>query len=90
MRLKLSAAAIAFVLAAVPVTEALAASCLDLWYERNAIYDENGYCFATDLAQEYFDNDDCWTKHPVFQPCGAAPDRRCTRAEEKRRHCKVN
>ena len=45
---------------------AVAQSCFDLWYERNSIYDENGYCFSTELAQEYFDNDDCWTKRPKF------------------------
>ena len=26
-----------------------AASCYDLWYERNLIYAENGYCFSTAL-----------------------------------------
>ena len=40
--------------------------CFDLWYERNSIYDDNGYCFKTALAKEYFDNSDCWTKKPKF------------------------
>ena len=29
---------------------AMAASCYDLWYARNAIYDDNGYCFSTELG----------------------------------------
>ncbi|MDB5524452.1 MAG: hypothetical protein JWM58_2215 [Rhizobium sp.] len=45
----------------VSVQPALAASCYDLWYERNAIYNDNGYCFSTQLGQETFDNSDCYT-----------------------------
>ncbi|MBI4922066.1 MAG: YARHG domain-containing protein [Devosia nanyangense] len=74
--------------AALPGT-AMAASCFDLWYERNAIYDDNGYCFRTDLALEYFDNDDCWTRHPIF----SRAEQRAIDAivyEEKRRGCHVN
>jgi hypothetical protein len=67
---------------------AMAASCFDLWYERNQIYDDNGYCFKSDLALEYFDNDDCWTRHPHFTK---SEQRRIDDivAEEKRRHCDV-
>lgn len=68
---------------------AVAQSCFDLWYERNSIYDENGYCFSTALAQEYFDNDDCWTKKPKF----SRSERRQIEAikeEEEDRGCKVN
>jgi hypothetical protein len=29
-------------------------SCEDLWYARNSIYAEKGYCFKTDRAREVF------------------------------------
>jgi hypothetical protein len=38
-------------------------SCENLWFVRNRIYDENGYCFKTDRAREQFDNSDCWVKN---------------------------
>lgn len=71
------------------VPAATAASCWDLWYERNAIYNNNGYCFSTPLGQQTFDNSDCWTKTPSLSP---SEQRRVARikAEEKRRGCKVN
>jgi len=34
--------------------------CNDLWYVRNRIYDENGYCFRTSRGRANFDNSDCW------------------------------
>jgi hypothetical protein len=37
-------------------------SCENLWYVRNKIYDENGYCFRTDRARDAFDNSDCWVR----------------------------
>lgn len=37
-------------------------SCENLWYVRNRIYDENGYCFRTERAREAFDNSDCWVR----------------------------
>jgi hypothetical protein len=37
-------------------------ACENLWHVRNRIYDENGYCFATDRGREAFDNSDCWVK----------------------------
>jgi hypothetical protein len=68
---------------------ARAESCYDLWYQRNAIYDARGFCFDTQLGQETFDNSDCWTKTPKLT---RAEQRRVDeiRAEERRRHCKVN
>ncbi len=35
-------------------------SCENLWYVRNRIYDENGYCFQTARGRHAFDNSDCW------------------------------
>lgn len=68
---------------------ASAASCWDLWYERNAIYDQNGFCFSTDLGKRTFNNADCWTKDPVLSQ---REQRRVAqiKAEERRRGCKVN
>ncbi|KJS13498.1 MAG: hypothetical protein VR78_11300 [Hoeflea sp. BRH_c9] len=68
---------------------ASAASCWDLWYERNAIYDDNGFCFSTDLGKRTFDNSDCWTRNPRLSQWES---RRVAeiKAEERRRGCKVN
>ena len=53
--------------------QAMAASCYDLWYERNEIFDRNGYCFSTQLGRDTFDNSDCYTDYPDF-----------TRSEQRR------
>ncbi|MBC7283769.1 YARHG domain-containing protein [Hoeflea sp.] len=68
---------------------ASAASCWDLWYERNAIYDDNGFCFSSNLGKRTFDNSDCWTKTPQLSQW---EQRRVAeiKAEERRRGCKVN
>ena len=61
MTIRLFAATAATAIALIAPGTALAAtSCFDLWYARNAIYDENGYCFSTERGREYFDNSDCW------------------------------
>ena len=88
MRKVLVAVAAARMFAAL-TSAAVAQSCFDLWYERNSIYDQNGYCFSTDLAQEYFDNDDCWTKRPKFS---RAEQRQieAIKEEEDDRGCRVN
>ncbi len=68
---------------------AQAASCYDLWYERNLIYAENGYCFSTSLGKRAFAGYNCWTKNPALS--GSEKQRVAQlRAEEKRRGCKVN
>ena len=36
-------------------------SCENLWVTRNTIYQENGYCFKTSRAIDYFGNDQCTT-----------------------------
>jgi hypothetical protein len=48
------------------VQPAFADVCYDLWYERNAIYDANGYCFNTRDGRRTFDNSDCYTDDPDF------------------------
>ncbi|KAB2853834.1 MAG: YARHG domain-containing protein [Sphingopyxis terrae] len=64
-------------------------SCYDLWYARNAIYDAKGYCFKTDLAQDVFDNSDCWTSSPKLTKKELAAIA-AIKAAEQARHCKVN
>lgn len=34
-------------------------SCDNLWYVRNSVYDDNGYCFRTKRAQMAFENAGC-------------------------------
>lgn len=48
------------------VQPAMADVCDDLWYERNAIYNDNGYCFNTSAGRRTFDNSDCYTDDPDF------------------------
>ena len=86
---RLCTAALAFGFLSALTGQSLAASCMDLWLERNQIYDDYGFCFSTEMGQDYFDNSDCWTEHPDF----SKKDQRkidAIRAEEKRRKCKVN
>jgi hypothetical protein len=88
MRLSLlsAATAIAFTIC---LTPASAASCYELWYERNQIYDENGFCFKSRLGMDTFDNSDCYTDNPKLSK---AERRRVNeiKAAEKAKRCKVN
>jgi YARHG domain len=68
---------------------AMASSCYDLWYARNAIYDDNGYCFSTDLGMETFDNDDCWTTHPHLSKWEQKQVAQI-QYQERIKHCHVN
>jgi len=34
-------------------------SCGDLWYQRNAIYARNGFCFKSDRGLRVFGNENC-------------------------------
>lgn len=38
-------------------------SCQNLWYVRNRIYDDHGYCFKTPKAIREFDNSDCYVRN---------------------------
>lgn len=73
----------------VSVQAAFADSCYDLWYERNEIFDANGFCFKSSLGKRVFDNSDCYTDEPELS---RAEQRRVDqiRREEKRLRCKVN
>jgi hypothetical protein len=88
MKLVISTALALGLLGVLP-SAAMATSCYDLWYARNAIYDDNGYCFSTELAQDTFDNSDCWTKHPHF----SKKEQKLINAiiyQEQQRYCHVN
>lgn len=64
---RLGSALVAFALVAAPVS-ASAASCEELWYARNAIYKEAGYCFRTARAIRAFGNAGC-----QYDNMGAVP-----------------
>ena len=90
MTIRLLAAAAATLVLSLPgVAMAAKPSCYDLWYARNAIYDAKGYCFKTELAQDVFDNDDCWTNAPKLTKKELALIE-AIKDEEEDRHCKVN
>jgi hypothetical protein len=76
----------AFAATAIP---AKAESCYDLWYARNVIFAENGYCFTSQLGKQTFSNYECWTSNPKLT---RAEQREIAaiKAEEKSRRCKVN
>jgi YARHG domain len=68
---------------------ARAESCYDLWYARNLIYAENGYCFKTALGKDTFSGYNCWTRNPALSNA----ERRevaSIKAEERSRGCRVN
>ena len=71
------------------VLPAAADSCADLWYARNLIYAQHGYCFSTTLGQRVFADYDCWTRNPVLEP-GERQRVAAIKAEERRLRCKVN
>lgn len=51
--------AVSFVVAMAALGPATAASCGDLWYARNSIYKEAGYCFNTPRGVRTFGNAGC-------------------------------
>lgn len=71
------------------LSPASAANCYDLWYERNQIFDDNGFCFQSRLGKDTFDNADCYTDNPQLS---RAEVRRVAqiKAQERRKSCKVN
>lgn len=60
--------------------------CSQLWYERNLIFHNHGFCFQTARAQRIFDTSQCRTSSPRLS---AAEDRRVQeiRALERRNGC---
>ena len=51
-------------MAATPVFADVENPCADLWFSRNAMLDQAGYCFSSRLGKALFDNADCTTKQP--------------------------
>lgn len=88
MRLFLMPATAALALT-VGLSPAMAESCYDLWYERNQIFDDNGFCFKTQLGKDTFDNSDCYTSNPSLS---RAEVRRVAqiKARERAKRCRVN
>jgi hypothetical protein len=41
-------------------------SCEELWYARNLIFHQNGFCFQTGRAQAAFDTRNCTTRAPTL------------------------
>ncbi len=39
-------------------------SCFNLWYARNLIFHQKGFCFQSDKAKQYFDTSRCTTRSP--------------------------
>ncbi|MEZ5775251.1 MAG: YARHG domain-containing protein [Hyphomicrobiaceae bacterium] len=94
-RMRLTAIAVGAVALAGLVAPSLASagsysgySCYDLWYARNQIYAENGYCFKTQLARQTF-GAGCF---PPYGRLSKWEARRVEqiRREERRRGCHVN
>ena len=68
---------------------AAAQSCYDLWYARNLIYAENGYCFSTSLGRRVVGNYPCWTRNPTLSRAERAQVD-AIRARERALGCTVN
>ena len=64
-------------------------SCGDLWYQRNAIYARNGYCFKTDRAIRVFGNQGCRFDNEADVPMSRAEREEVERirAAERRKGC---
>ncbi len=39
--------------------------CEELWFARNAMLNDAGYCFSTTLGRSLFNNADCTTRQPI-------------------------
>lgn len=64
--------------------------CADLWFSRNQLFNQAGYCFASALGASVFDNSDCTTKDvPEFEALDAKTIA-SIREEEARWSCKID
>jgi hypothetical protein len=64
-------------------------SCGDLWYQRNAIFARNGYCFKTDRALRVFGNENCryWAEGDVPMSRAERQEVEYIREVERRKGC---
>ena len=42
--------------------------CDELWFGRNLVFDQAGYCFGSPLGKAVFNNADCTTSSPEISP----------------------
>ncbi|MDZ7576061.1 MAG: caspase family protein [Pseudotabrizicola sp.] len=61
-------------------------SCFDLWYARNAIFAERGYCFTSAEGKKWFDNSQCHTSAPQLSSAETA-EVNAIKAREKAQGC---
>ncbi len=73
-----------------PTADRVAAStgdvCFNLWYERNSIFHDNGYCFGSAKGKANFSNEGCFTSTPDLDASEKARVDAIA-AEESRRGC---
>ena len=63
--------------------------CNDLWFTRNAIINQAGYCFGSNLGKALFDNSDCQGKSVTLSP-EAQQQVAQIQEMEKQGQCRVN
>ena len=63
--------------------------CYGLWYDRNLIFAEAGYCFKTPLARQIFADYPCWTSAPSLTRAQRAVVSEI-KSMERRLNCRVN
>ena len=56
--------------------------CEELWFARNAMLNEAGYCFTPPLGQSVFDNSDCTTRQPRIEDAVSAQISRIQQIEQ--------
>jgi hypothetical protein len=63
--------------------------CDELWGERNAVYDDAGYCFKTQRGIDAFDNSDCQYDNLADVPLSARQRAKVAeiQREERRNDC---
>jgi hypothetical protein len=89
--MKFTAIAIASLMLGLTAQTAIASDyCSELWYERNQIYKDNGYCFKTRNAIRAFGNAGCSYDDVRDVPLSARESRRIQQIvrEERNNGCK--
>jgi hypothetical protein len=81
--------ALAIAVLGTAVVQCFAASCQELWVERNQYYKDAGFCFETQKAIEYFGNGGCRIHGQDNVHLSATAQRAVAQivAQEKRQHC---
>ena len=79
---------ILLLLASSPLPAFAEEPCADLWWSRNQLFNQAGYCFASQLGQSMFDNSDCTTNELPKLSASATKTIAAIREEEARWSCK--